>query len=74
MAPPLTALRTMTKELKFRAVAQALGKGDMLACLCMAPLLWGNGYNVAKGFLVGSRHGEVHCQACRTRLANYKGL
>jgi cellulose synthase/poly-beta-1,6-N-acetylglucosamine synthase-like glycosyltransferase len=74
MVPPLTALRTATKQLTLRAIGGALRKGDVLACLVMPLLLWGNGYNFGKGFLVGDEHGRTHCLACRARLANYKGL
>ena len=73
MVPTLTALRTMTQQLRPRAIAEALRKGDVLACLCMPLLLWGNGYNVGKGFLVGNEHGRTHCLSCRARLEKYKG-
>jgi cellulose synthase/poly-beta-1,6-N-acetylglucosamine synthase-like glycosyltransferase len=73
MVPPVTALRTMTKRFCWGAISRALGKGDLLACLCMPLLLWGNGYNAGKGFLVGMEHGRTHCQACRARLKNYEG-
>lgn len=74
MVPPLTALRTMTKELRLRAIARALRRGDVPACLCMPLLLWGNGYNAGKGFIIGDKHGLVHCLACRARLNKAKKL
>lgn len=74
LVSPLTALRTLTRQFRFRALGKALGKGDIAACLCFVPLLWGNGWNVGKGYLVGAKNGAVNCLACRARLANYKGL
>jgi GT2 family glycosyltransferase len=68
LVPPLTALRTLTKQWSLRATWQALRKGDMLAVLHMPILLWGNGYYAGKGYLVGSAYGDTHCQACRARL------
>jgi cellulose synthase/poly-beta-1,6-N-acetylglucosamine synthase-like glycosyltransferase len=71
MVPLLTAIRTMTGHPghKVKAAWRALRKGDVLACLFMPVLTFGNGYCGGKGYLVGYSHGEAHCQQCRSRLA-----
>jgi len=74
LVAPLTGLRTMTKKLKWARMARAIRKGDLSALLCMPVLAFGCGYCFGKGYLVGFMYGETHCQACRSRLANYAGL
>jgi hypothetical protein len=71
MVPLLTAIREMTGNPghKIKAGWQALRKADFLACLLIPVLTAGNGYHFARGYLVGSKHGDTHCLSCRARLS-----
>ena len=68
LVPLLTALRFLQKQLSLRAMRQAVARLDFPALLFMPVLAAGNGYNSARGFLMGEVHGRVHCTACRKRL------
>ncbi|HUS57505.1 MAG TPA: glycosyltransferase [Planctomycetota bacterium] len=74
LVAPLTGLRTAMKQLTWSRLAMALRKGDLPGLLYMPLLAFGNGYHFGRGYLEGFSYGEKHCQACRSRLANYAGL
>jgi len=66
--PWVTALRNVQKSLRWSAVRSAVAAGDLPAALLMPALVFGNGYYFANGYLIGHRHGDEHCLACRERL------
>ncbi len=68
LVPLATSLRILVKRLTLSAFLRALAHKDLLACLCMPPLLAGNGYCFGKGYLAGSLRGDVECTECRKRL------
>lgn len=68
LVPALTGVRVLTKQLTLRKMWKAIHKGDFIACLYMLILLSGNGYYFGKGYLIGDKWGEKHCQECRKRL------
>ena len=49
-------------------IREALRKGDLVGLAYVPVLLWGNGWNLGRGYLVGDKTGEVRCQSCRERL------
>jgi GT2 family glycosyltransferase len=69
--PWLTAIRSLQKHWHWKAVWQALKKGDVSVILSMPVLLFGRGYHFGKGFLVGSKWGKVNCLQCRERLTKH---
>ena len=68
LVPAITGFRTLTKQLMLRKMCKAIHKCDFIACLFMPILLFGNGYYFGKGYLIGDKRGEKHCQECRSRL------
>lgn len=49
-------------------IREALSKVDLVG-LAYVPLpLWGNGWNLGRGYLKGDKIGELRCQSCRARL------
>jgi GT2 family glycosyltransferase len=72
LVPPLTAVRTLQKMIGLTRIREALRKGDLVGLAYVPLLLWGNGWNVGRGYLVGDKIGEVRCQACRERMQTFQ--
>ncbi len=68
LVPPLTAARTLQKMIGLTRIREALRKGDLLGLSYVPLLLWGNGWNLGRGYLVGDKIGQIRCQSCRARL------
>ncbi|TKJ38118.1 MAG: hypothetical protein CEE38_05000 [Planctomycetes bacterium B3_Pla] len=68
LVPALTGFRRLTRSLTFGALYRAIRKLDLVACLYLPALQFGNGYCFGKGYLIGDKRGEKHCQECRSRL------
>jgi cellulose synthase/poly-beta-1,6-N-acetylglucosamine synthase-like glycosyltransferase len=68
LVPPLTAVRTLQKMIGRTRIREALRKGDLVGLAYVPLLLWGCGWSFGRGYLVGDKRGEVHCQSCRARL------
>lgn len=68
LVPPLTALRTLQKFIGATRIREALQKKDFIGLAYVPLLLWGNGWNIGKGYLEGDKRGSFHCQSCRARL------
>ena len=70
IVPLLTALRGLMRISFWRALARSVGSGDIAAGLFIPVLVFGKGYNLAKGYIVGDERGSIHCIECRGRLKN----
>jgi hypothetical protein len=68
LVPLLTALRGLQKQLSWRAMGWALSRLDFTALIAMPILVFGRGYYLAKGHIVGYQQGSEKCQECRARL------
>lgn len=68
LVPPLIAVRTVQKMIRYTHIREALSKGDLAGLAYVPLLLWGNGWNLGRGYLVGDKIGELQCQSCRARL------
>jgi len=68
LVAPLTAVRTLQKMIGQTRIREALSRGDLVGLAYVPLLLWGNGWNVGRGYLVGDKIGEIRCQSCRARL------
>jgi GT2 family glycosyltransferase len=68
LVPPLTAIRILQKMIGLTRLREALRKGDLVGLAYVPLLLWGNGWNLGRGYLEGDKIGEVRCQSCRARL------
>ena len=68
LVPFLNGLRVAQKQCKFRVFIQAFKKYDIAAILFIPLLAFGNGWNHAKGNIVGYPFGNINCQDCRRRL------
>jgi GT2 family glycosyltransferase len=65
---PLTAMRWLMVHLTFKGIRDGLKERDIVALVYMLPLVWGQGWHYAKGYLLGDARGRRECQACRARL------
>ena len=74
IVPLMVGLRTMTKQVKLRRLWRALCDGDVLACIYMPILSFGNGYAFGQGYVAGYEYGTEHCRECRARVAGRQSV
>ena len=70
MVPPLTAFRLFARQIPRISYWLVLKKMDLIALAYIPPLILGNGWHFAKGYLLGYKRGETACRSCRSRIAH----
>jgi hypothetical protein len=68
LVPLLTGIRALPRQMSWRCIGRALGRLDLAALFAMPILVFGRGYQLAKGHIVGYKQGSEKCQECRARL------
>lgn len=66
--PFVTAIRELSKLSFWKTMGKSLIQLDFAAFIFLPLLVFGKGYNLAKGYLIGDEHGSIHCIECRNRL------
>ena len=69
LVPLANACRTLQKRLRLQAIGRCLKQADLGALAAMPVLAFGQGWNHAKGYLLGFDHGNEHCLRVRARLS-----